>query len=89
MKSLFVDRSFVEKNDSGNTIVFKADGTALEVYQGVEYPGTWAIINATTVRFTETEEGQQYEYDFELVINSQNQLDGLNEYGNRLFVYAK
>ena len=89
MKSLFVDRSFVEKNDKGNTITFNADGTAMEVYQGVEYAGTWAIINATTVRFTEGEGDKQYEYDFELVINGQNQLDGLNEYGNRMFVYTK
>lgn len=84
MTGMFSGRSFVEKNDSGNTIVFNADGTALEVYQGQEYPGTWKIINATTVRFNDGE----YDYDFELAINSQNQLDGLDEYGNRYFVYA-
>ena len=84
MKSLFVGKSFVEKNDSGNTIVFNEDGTATENYQGQEYPGTWKIVNATTVRFNDGE----YEYDYELVINSQNQLEGLDEYGNRFFVYA-
>ena len=83
MKSLFVGRSFVEKNDSGNTIVFNEDGTATETYQGQEFAGTWKIVNATTVRFNDGE----YEYDFELAINSQNQLDGLDEYGNRYFVY--
>ncbi len=87
MQSLFVGFSFVEKNDSGNTIVFNQDGSALEVYQGVEYPGTWKIVNATTVRFIEGD--GEYEYDFELVINSANQLDCLDEYGNRKFVYAK
>lgn len=84
MTGMFSGRSFVERNDSGNTIVFNADGTALEVYQGQEYPGTWKIINATTVRFNDGE----YDYDFELDINNQNQLDGLDEYGNRYFIYA-
>ncbi len=84
MKSLFVGRSFVEKNDSGNTIIFNEDGTAVENYQGQEFKGSWKIINATTVRFNDGE----YEYDFELAINNQNQLDGLDEYGNRYFIYA-
>ena len=84
MKSLFVGKSFVEKNDSGNTIVFNEDGTAVESYQGQEFSGTWKIVNATTVRFNDGE----YEYDFELAINIQNQMDCLDEYGNRYFVFA-
>ena len=84
MKSLFVGKNFVEKNDSGNSFVFNEDGTAVEIYQGQEFKGTWKIVNATTLRFNDGE----YEYDYELVINSQNQLDGLDEYGNRYFVYA-
>jgi len=82
MQSLFVGKSFTEKNDSGNTIVFNADGTATEVYQGTEYSGTWKIVNATTVRFTISAEE---EYDFELVLNGDNTLNRLEEYGNREF----
>ena len=85
MKSLFAGKSFAEKNDGSNTLSFSEDGTMTEMYQGVEYTGTWKIINATTVRFTISEE--EY-YDFELVINGDNTLNRLEEYGNREF-YVK
>jgi len=83
MMSLFVDKSFTEKSDSGNTIIFNADGSATEVYQGTEYKGTWKIVNATTIRFTVSEE--EY-YEFDLVINGDNTLNSLSEYNNRSFV---
>lgn len=82
MMSLFVGKSFAEQNDSDNTLIFNADGTAAEVYQGSEYPGTWKIINATTIRFTIS--GEEY-YDFDLVINGDNTLNSISEYGNRTF----
>jgi len=82
MMGLFVGKNFTEKNDSGNTLIFNSDGTAVEVYQGTEYPGTWKIINSTTVRFTISEE--EY-YDFELVLNGDNSLNRIEEYGNREF----
>ena len=80
--SMFSGKSFAEKTDSNNTLSFNEDGTCVEVYQGTEYSGTWKLINATTIRFTISEE--EY-YDFDLILNGDNTLDHLDEYNNREF----
>jgi len=82
---MFSGKTFAEKTDSGNTLSFGEDGSCTEMYQGTEYSGTWKLINATTVRFTISEE--EY-YDFDLVLNGDNTLNRLDEYNNREF-YVK
>lgn len=80
---MFSGKSFAEKGDSSNTLTFNEDGSCVEVYQGTEYSGTWKLINATTVRFTISEEES---YDFDIVLNGDNTLSHLDEYNNREFV---
>lgn len=55
VSQLFADKKLVEKENSANTLIFNADGTGKEVYDGKEYDLKWEIDSASTMKFTDGE----------------------------------
>jgi len=55
LSQLFVGKNLVEKENSENTLIFNADGTGKEVYDGKEYDLKWEIDSGSTVKFTDGE----------------------------------
>ena len=52
---LFVGKQLVEQENNANTLIFNADGTGTEVYDGVEYALTWELDSASTKKFADGE----------------------------------
>ena len=81
---LFVGKKFVEKENNANTLIFNADGTGKEVYDGKEYDLKWELSSASTIKFTDSEN------DFNLTIglDKNGALESLYDMNLRTYVPA-
>ena len=55
VSSLFVGKQLAEQENSANTLIFNADGTGKEVYDGKEADLTWKIDSGSTMMFNDGE----------------------------------
>ena len=81
---LFVGKQLVEKENNANTLIFNADGTGKEVYDGKEYDLKWELSSGSTIMFTDGEN------DFNLTIglDKDGGLESLYDMNLRTYVPA-
>ncbi len=81
---LFAGKQLVEKENNANTILFNADGTGKEVYDGKEYTLRWEINSGSTIKFTDGEN----EFDLTIALDDNGVLKSLYDMNLRTYVPA-
>lgn len=81
---LFVGKELVEQENSANTLIFNADGTGKEVYDGVESELTWELDSASTIKFADGEN----EFSMTISLDENGAFKGLYEMNFRTYVPA-
>lgn len=82
IEQLFVGIQLVCQDNNSNTLLLKADGTGTEVFDGTEYPLTWELDSATTVKYNDGE----HDYSLQIVTDESSAFVSLNEQNFRIFV---
>ena len=65
ISALFVGKQLVEEENNANTLIFNADGTGKEVYDGKEYDLKWEINSGSTIKFADGEN----EFDMTIAVD--------------------
>jgi len=81
---IFVGVQFKCQDNETNTLIFNADGTGLEVFEGEEDEISWLMDSASTVKYNDGD----YDYVLEIVTDENGKLVSLNEQNLRIFVPA-
>jgi len=85
LSTIFTDINFVNQDDATNTLVLKADGTGIEVFQEQEDELTWEMDSATTVKYNDG----SYDHILQIVCDENGNLISLSEQNFRIFVAAE
>ena len=81
---IFSDVKFAERDDPSNTLLLKADGSGIEVFQGEEDELTWVMDSATTVKYNDG----SHDHILQIVLDENGKLVSLSEQNFRIFVPA-
>lgn len=82
--TLFADIQFVCQDSESNTLLLKADGTGVELFDGAESALTWVMTSASTVTYNDGE----HEHELQIITDENGALTGLQEANFRIFVPA-
>lgn len=81
---LFAGKQLVEQENNANTLIFNADGTGKEVYDGVESDLTWQLDSASTIKFADGEN----EFSMTISLDENGGFASLNEMNLRTYIPA-
>ena len=84
ISQLFVGKQLVEKENNANTLIFNADGTGKEVYDGKEYDLKWELSSGSTIKFTDSEN----EFNLTIGLDKNGGLESLYDMNLRIYVPA-
>ena len=81
---LFAGKQLMEKENNANTLLFNADGTGKEVFDGKEYELKWEIDSGSTMKFTDGEN----EFDMTIGLDENGNFESLYNMNLRTYVPA-
>lgn len=84
ISQLFVGKQLVEKENNANTLIFNADGTGKEVYDGKEYTLKWELSSGSTIKFADDEN----EFNMTIAVDKEGKLESLYDMNLRTYIPA-